>query len=111
MGLRRELSLQHRVRLDLAEEDMSEQEVALGGVGMVFEVLADGAVGFGELVLLEKGFSVGKKVLCLSGGLGQNRPRGYLAQYECENGRDQDAHGESATEHLDLRVESQIDAP
>ena len=52
MGLRLELSLQHRVRLDLAEKNMPEQEVALSGVRMVLEVLADSAVGLGELVLL-----------------------------------------------------------
>lgn len=37
------------LRLDLAEEDMSEQEVSIRRVGMVLEILADGAVRLGEL--------------------------------------------------------------
>ena len=50
MSRRREWGfLRFRLRLDLAEEDMSEQEVSVRRVGMIFEVLADGAVCLREL--------------------------------------------------------------
>src|SRR6266699_3325360 len=62
VGLRREWGLERfRLRLDLAEENMSEQEMSVGGIWMVLEVLADGAVSFGELCLLEKRFGMGRK--------------------------------------------------
>lgn len=55
--------LYRRLRLDLAEENMSQKEVPVGGVRMVLEVLADGSVGFGELCLLEEDFGVRERVL------------------------------------------------
>ena len=78
MSLGRELGLYRRLRLDLAEENMSQKEVSVGGVRMVFEVLADGAVGFAELCLLEEDSGVRKRVLpfdCLSCGLRDGRSR------------------------------------
>src|SRR5438034_9139549 len=68
VGLRRELGL-HRLRLDLAEKNMSEQEMAVGGVRMCFQVLADGTVGFGELALLKEGFGGCEEGLPLVGRL------------------------------------------
>lgn len=58
MSLGRKLGLYGRLRLDLAEENMSQKEAPVGGVRMVFEVLADGSVGFAELCLLEEDFGV-----------------------------------------------------
>ena len=78
MSLGRELGLYRRQRLDLAEENMSQKEVPVGGVRMVFEVLADGPVGFGELCLPEEDFGVSESVLplgCLGCGLREGRCR------------------------------------
>ena len=62
MSLGLELTFQNSLRLNFAEKNVSEEEVAFRGVWMVFEVLADGMVGFGELSLLEKGLRLGEKV-------------------------------------------------
>ena len=66
MSLRRELRLQRGLRLDFAEKNMSEEEVAVRGIGMILQVLADNAVGFSELRLLEERLRVHEKVFCLS---------------------------------------------
>ena len=65
MSLRLELALQHRLRLNLAEKNMPEQEMAMGRVRMALQILADGTVSFGELPLLKKGFGIGEEVFDL----------------------------------------------
>src|SRR5207253_10346372 len=76
VGLRREWGLERfRLRLDLAEENMSEQEMSVGGIWMVLEVLADGAVSFGELCLLEKRFGISKGDLAWEIGRASCRER------------------------------------
>ena len=85
--MRRELGL-HRLRLDLAEKNMSEQEMAVGGVRMCFQVLADGTVGFGELALLKEGFGGCEEGLPLVGRLGRHVSlcRGAGGQEDAEVG-------------------------
>ncbi len=65
MSLRLELVLERRLSLDLAEKNVSEQEMAIGRVRMALQVLADGTVRFGELSLLKKGFRIGEQVFDL----------------------------------------------
>ena len=61
MSLRLKLGIERGLRLDLAEENMSEQKMGVSGVRMALEILANGTVRLGELALLEKRFGVGEK--------------------------------------------------
>src|SRR2546430_14645782 len=58
VSLRRELVFHRCLRLDLAEKNVAEEKVTVGGVRIVFEVLADSTGRFGELALLGKRFGI-----------------------------------------------------
>src|SRR5258708_12428368 len=56
---------------------MSEQKMAIGGIRMALQKLADGTIGFGELPLLKKRLRIGEKVFGLVGRLSKGVSCGW----------------------------------